>query len=374
MTTPRVSLGKDKRKGRWRADVTWPDGSRSRHLLPVRLSEDATAELAAFERDELPDIMIARTSATDIPAPRGTTTLRSMADWYLETHLPVKGASPHTAARYAPCIWSFVNYMASRHVARVNQLSTRLIEEWQLQVMRDKTKTTPSRSDIVNIRRWLGICEEAGECGELPAVKWNVPKKTRGTQHTAYPPAITAAWATALSEWRPMVGIVARWVAATGWRIADALDFRVGEIDRARGRIDRAQLKTDADLPYPLTAPLLAIIDEALAYHRQPDPGAHVFLDATRQPWDYKALYRQVNHFNKSRWAGESISFRDLRKSFATHLAMAGCPPNVLKELMGHADIKMTLGYYIDVDMGRMSEWLERGNLGNPLATPANRQ
>lgn len=31
---------------------------------------------------------------------------------------------------------------------------------------------------------------------------------------------------------------------------------------------------------------------------------------------------------------------------------------------MGHSDITMTLGYYVDVDLGRMAEWSDRYTTG----------
>ena len=220
------------------------------------------------------------------------------------------------------------------------------------------TRATPSREQVLQIRRWLRVADEYGEMRELPEIKWAIPQKRRGTQHVTHERAVIDAWLDELCRFRPQAGLIARWVDATGWRIGDAIDLRVGEVDFARGQIQREQLKTGSRLPYPITPALRVLLDTAMARHVQPKAAHHVFLNHKRHPWAYAALYRVLESL-RNRYPVE-VTFRDLRKSFGTHLAMQGCPPNVLKELMGHSDITMTLGYYVDVDMGRMAEWSQR--------------
>lgn len=255
-------------------------------------------------------------------------------------------------ARCRYCGDRYIRAEAAR-AARSGQLSGRIVQEWQM-----STRAAPSREQVLHIRRWLRIAEEHGEIRDLPEIKWLIPGKKRGQQHVAHAPAVIAAWLAALCAFRPHAGIVARWVDATGWRIGDALDLRVGEVNLASGTIQRHQLKTAGRLPYPITPVLREILAEALARHEKPEPGDHVFLNHKQHPWAYPAIYRVLESFHKRHPV--EITFRDLRKSFGTNLAMQGCPPNVLKELMGHSDIAMTLGYYVDVDMERMAEWSVR--------------
>lgn len=361
--TPIATLGRNAAKQRWHVSIKWPDGSRTRHLLGASLDDNPGAEFEAFKRDALPALIAERR-----PKSKQGALLRDVATWYLETHLPYVGRNRKTIEYYASSLYGFLAYCASRHIARAGQLSTRIIQEWQIDTMRAKGRERPQREQILHVRRWLTVAVESGEIHDLPDIKWEVPKKRKGQQHRAHAQADIAAWVAGLTAWRPAAGLVAQWVAATGWRISDVLDLRVGECDTAAKWIDRSQIKTSENLPYPITVRMADILATAL-HGRKPGPQDHVFLNHKRQPWQYPALYRVVDNFNRPRhWAGEPITFRDLRKSFGTHLAMAGCPPNVLKELMGHGDIAITLSYYVEVDRDAMRKWAESGN---PVATPS---
>jgi integrase len=343
-------------RGIWYVNVYWagPPAQRKRVSLNVPADEDPAEAVAMWRATVLPALVEAATAATPKPPGRAVgVLLRDIATWYLDTHLPYIGSKPKTIEYYRSTLWNFIGWCSTRHVARTGQLSARIVEEWQM-----STRAKPSREQVVQVRRWLRVAEEHDQIPELPPMKWVIPKKNKATQHRAHEPAVIEAWLVALEAFRPHVGLLARWVAATGWRIGDAIDLRVGEVDLSRGTIQRQQLKTSSALPYPITPALRLLLERALRRHTKPAPADHVFLSHKRQPWAYPQVLRVLVSFD-NRYPVH-ITFRDLRKSFGTHLAMAGCPPNVLKELMGHSDITMTLGYYVDVDMARMAEWSEK--------------
>ncbi len=58
-------------------------------------------------------------------------------------------------------------------------------------------------------------------------------------------------------------------------------------------------------------------------------------FDQIREFWNSAKRRANVNNF---RW-------HDLRHTFASRLVMAGVDLNVVRELMGHSDLKMTLRY-----------------------------
>lgn len=368
--TPNITTYIHQTQQIWYVNVYWPrdhDNNtppfRRRASLGIPATEDPAAKLKAFQQLALPAMVdqyqahCKNAQRPNAPHRNPGPLLRDLAAWYLETHLPYMDNAPKTISHYSATLYDFIAYANARHVARAQQLSSRLIQEWQNHSAKLKNRTGPSRDQVLHLRRFLTVCHEQGELKELPPIAWAIPKKRKGTQHQAHEREIIDPWLDGLLAWRPHAGRITQWVDATGWRIGDALDLRINEIDLARGRIDRDQLKTDANLPYPITEALRAILETALARHKDPSPKAHVFLNHKRQPWGYAQLYKVLDHYNKNHWTGDPITFRDLRKSFGTHLALQGCPPNVLRELMGHKEIALTLTYYVAVDLGRMAQW-----------------
>jgi len=365
MESPTVTTYVDKARAQWYVNVYWASTkTRKRISLGVAGDEDPGAILELFKREVLPGLIEEYDSKHgESPKPHEDpgAKLADLAEWYLQTHLPYLGRSEKTITHYAATLGSFIAYCRGRHVARAQQLSTRIIQEWQLQRAEDRANGTgPNRDQVLHVRRWLAVCEEAGEINELPPIKWDVPKKAKSKRFKAYPADVVATWLAGLESWRPKVWQVCAWTACTGWRIGDVLDLRWGEVDETADVIDRDQLKTSAGLLYPIGARMTKLLEHTKKGRKSPQRLEHVFLDHKGRPWEYQRLVKVLAHYHKSaRWDGEPISFRDLRKSFGSHRAMQGCPPNVLKELMGHQSVELTLGYYVDVDLSKMAEWLD---------------
>ena len=69
----------------------------------------------------------------------------------------------------------------------------------------------------------------------------------------------------------------------------------------------------------------------------RPRPGATAGapLDDIKKAWGHAITVARVANF----------TFHDLRHTFASNLAMRGENLNVVRELLGHADLKMTMRY-----------------------------
>lgn len=372
MDQPKIALYVDAKSQRHYVRVTWPgDRNRLRMSLGVPADQDPAEALRLFKQTVLPQLIVERAQRNAEEAEAGKPAhtragyaLRDLADWYCDVHLKFHRRAAKTEDHYRRTIYDFLAYASTRHIARTQQLSPRIFQEWQIHATDAKGRTGPSRDQMLAIRLWWTTCAECGEFPNLPELTWSVPGKTKSKRFKAYDRAVIQPWLDGLKAWRPKVWLICAWVDATGWRISDVLDLRVGEIDRKRRVIDREQLKTGAGLPWPLLPRLEELLTAALSARTDPKATDHVFVNHKGAPWGYQQLVKVLAHYHDSeRWNGPAITFRDLRKSFGTRLAMQGCPPNVLKELLGHQDVALTMRYYVDVDLDRMREWGEKQEL-----------
>jgi integrase len=88
--------------------------------------------------------------------------------------------------------------------------------------------------------------------------------------------------------------------------------------------------------------PLVDEVHDMLA--RRKRTAGFVFADAMNRAFDAKELNREIG--NACRRAGiREITCHVLRHTFASHLVMAGASLKEIQELLGHANIQMTLRY-----------------------------
>jgi len=165
-------------------------------------------------------------------------------------------------------------------------------------------------------------------------------------------------------SWAPIA-----FLANTGWSVTDAITLTTAQIKG--DRIIRQRTKTGVRLDIPLVGPLLEAVQSA-----QPDlfaqgcpatagkanatgPARHVFTrGGTKTPHSERTLLRAVQRAAIAAGLQFTPTLKLLRASYGTWLAESGASPKVLAGLMGHADINMTLRYYIGVDFDRTADFL----------------
>ena len=157
---------------------------------------------------------------------------------------------------------------------------------------------------------------------------------------------------------------MARIVLSMGLRPDDeALALRWDRIDFAAGTLTVGKSKTDAGVrTLRMTPDVRAILE----MRRASAKSEWVFQSPTRAG-------RHILKLNKAhdlvlRYTGLAFVPYDLRHTFATRLALAGCPLPTLAKLLGHASLRVVAKYVHpqQVDMDRAMEMY--GGAAQPLA------
>jgi integrase len=134
----------------------------------------------------------------------------------------------------------------------------------------------------------------------------------------------------------------------TGLRIGELLALRWEHVDLVAGvlRVRRAVWKGREGAPkngQPRDIPMTPLLIERLKAHRHLR-GPYVFCHEDGRPLTRDSLKRVLPP--ACRRAGlRPIQWHSLRHSFASQLVMAGVPLKAVQELLGHADIRMTMRY-----------------------------
>ena len=357
---PTISVVRSASKGSWLANVQWPDRKkRVRTILHVPLDQDPAKRFEEWKREVLPSILaeheaeIATTTTPDTDNP----TLAEVFNWFLETHLVHAKVTQKTIDHYARTLLSFRTFCASRHATRVQQVSWRLIQDWQIftDKHRPMTATTAPRTELSNLRY---VFEQALDARVMTVpldVKFKLPPKAKKSRYAALDMETTLAFYAALKVHAAAIFDPTWWIYLTGWLPSDFLDFRICEVNFSRNVFDHVRFKTGYEMKdYPITPEMREVIDRNLR-GRPLDSAEPIFLTPKGKRWDYFAYKKRLEYFCKQHF-DRNVCPRDLRKTFATHLAKAGENPKALKELMGHSDIETTFNYYVDVDTEELRE------------------
>lgn len=136
--------------------------------------------------------------------------------------------------------------------------------------------------------------------------------------------------------------------AKTGLRVGEIRALKKDDVDLVAKRVvvRRNIVHGVTDTPKSgksREVPLCDSVVDALKGSRHLN-GPYVFCDSRGNVLNHDVMYRKLAHYCEK--AGlRRIGFHTLRHTFASHLAMKGVPMKAIQEMLGHADIKMTMRY-----------------------------
>ena len=223
---------------------------------------------------------------------------------------------------------------AWRDLASLRAVISKAVEEGILTthpLLQLRIKTAKPRSVV----RFLSPTEEkrlrnrlASRDSELAASRASANEWRRARKRALYPTIPAGSYADHLT---PIVLLAMN----TGLRRGELLSLQWSDINmEARMLTVRSEYaKSGKQRHVPLNAEALTVLKQ---WASQADESSGVFsIVSIKSSWSTLLLTTNVENFR----------FHDLRHHFASRLVMAGVDLNTVRELLGHADLTMTLRY-----------------------------
>jgi integrase/recombinase XerD len=255
--------------------------------------------------------------------------------------LAIRGKAERTQHSYT----AYVADLARHFSKSPDLLSYEQVADWIYYLIKER-KLAPSSVNIaVNAVRFLYGTTLGRPLEELYA---RIPRVKRSTKRAhAYAVEEVEVILTAPARLRDRAFLTT--VYAGGFRLMEACTLRAREgIDRARMQL-RVDGKGAKERIVPLSARLLALLEDYWREERRGSPGSDVpwlFLGADQQGHMCKATgqniyYRAVKKSGVPRKGGIHV----LRHSFATHLIESGVEITLVQRLLGHTSLATTSRY-----------------------------
>lgn len=124
----------------------------------------------------------------------------------------------------------------------------------------------------------------------------------------------------------------------TGMRLGEILGLKWQDVDFRRGIIYLLRTKSGDKREIPMNE----LVRRALTGVRKHPSSEYIFCHKDGNP---RKTVRKSFSTAMKKSNIENFRFHDLRHTFASHLVMAGIDLNTVRELLGHADLTMTLRY-----------------------------
>jgi integrase len=145
----------------------------------------------------------------------------------------------------------------------------------------------------------------------------------------------------------------------SGCRYGELRFLRVEDFDAAAGTIRIRESKGGKPRSIPLTDEGRELLETLTAGRTG---GEHVFRRADGKPWEKSQQKRRMRDACATAKIEPEIRFNDLRHTYASLLAQRGVTLQVIAEVLGHADTRMTSRHYAHLVPSYVAETV-RANL-----------
>lgn len=315
----------------WRVDYYDPGGRRVRKDFPLKRDADAYLGkvLAAKKEGRYYDVFDVKKESL--------VTFDELAERYVENFGTQKAFA--TSKRYLLAVVK--NHFGGKLLSQISYLD--------LETYRNKRKATPAmgnkpRSDA-SVNREMALIghmlAKAAEWGMIEASPFKKGKRLMFKENNQRVRFLTEAESEALvKECLPHLKPMVQVALLTGMRRGELLGLQWEQIRNGFIYLEAGMVKSGKGRQIPLNDRAAQVLKELRQRNQLKSP--YVFCDSQG-----RRFYAVKHSFASAcRRAGlEGFRFHDLRHTFASHLVMNGVGLKAVQELLGHADMKMTMRY-----------------------------
>lgn len=340
----------DKRTGHWffRKMVTFPDGTKRRIFgVPTDYGQKDTKQ-GAIKAEEEAIKRIWQSGSTDptpptpaAPAAKEVPTVEGFAPAWL-----AKAQADNKPSTYDHKIHTLNAHILPRFgKLRLDAVTGDLVEDWRLSML-NETKLEPATVQrlLGEFRSLVSYARKKRHIAEVP--EWPTQKAPLGRPKflTFEETDRLIAAAEPMDPWKAMVIVAAR----TGLRHGELTGLQWEDVDLDGGKLSVVWNRVNGQMGTPKSGvgrevPLSNDAIRALRAIRH-KRGPFVFCSKTGKPLEHWVTDNALRLI--CRHAGMlPIGWHRLRHTFASHLAIRGVSLMAIRELLGHANFKMTLRY-----------------------------
>lgn len=270
-----------------------------------------------------------------------------MLETFIDYLITEKRFSEHTAVAYKNDITQFFSFACIETSVQLKEVTPKLIRGWMVDLLENDYEASSVNRKLSSLRTYFKWLSKEGEIDHNPMRLVNGPKMKKRLpdfvqQKALDPSGLDELFSDDFSGIRNRV--IIEFFYQTGVRVSELVDLNNSDV---HFDVVRVKGKGGKERIIPVTTSLFEWITKYRSAKKEinvVDEQAFFVLDNGKRLYP-KFVYNIVNKCLKSLTRLKKNSPHVLRHSFATHMMNNGAGLEVLKELLGHANLSATQVY-----------------------------
>ena len=269
-----------------------------------------------------------------------------MLDGFIDYLVSEKRFSEHTAIAYKKDLEQFMEHTGISAREDLNEISSRVIRGWIVQLMDDDYEPSSVNRKISSLRTFYRWMMKEGIVQENPMRLVRGPKMNKRLpvfiqKKELLPERLDEFTSDGFSGERDR--LMLEMFYQTGMRASELISLK--DRDVHSGSI-KVLGKRNKERIIPISSDLFKLIQSYRQKRQEIDPSSStLFILESGKELYPKFVYRKINSFLNQISEVKKKSPHVLRHTFATHMLNNGAGLEVLKEILGHANLSATQVY-----------------------------
>lgn len=264
-----------------------------------------------------------------------------------ETYLSAeKRYSPHTVLAYLKDLEQFFEFAGVQHENELSEISSKLIRGWLVSLIDTNYSNKSANRKLSSLRTYFNFLKRTNKVARNPLTGIVGPKSEKRLPQFANEAdmiqtdlGLVASMET--EELRDLVMV--ELLYQTGMRLSELIGLKKNDLQNSKLKVLG---KRNKERLIPLSNELNQLIQQYLNKKEKEGMISDWLINTNKGDKLYpKFVYRKINIYLGKVTELEKCSPHVLRHTFATHMLNNGAGLEVIKELLGHANLSATQVY-----------------------------
>ncbi|MCH2230899.1 MAG: tyrosine-type recombinase/integrase [Crocinitomicaceae bacterium] len=257
-----------------------------------------------------------------------------------------KRFSEHTILAYKKDVEQFASFCDIDSLEDVNEVTAKLVRAWVVDLLDQGLSTSSVNRKLSTLRTFFKWCMREGISSHNPMLL------VRGVKSKKRLPSFAQNDEMKLVNIRPLFTddfegvrdlLIFEVLYQTGIRSSELIGLKEADVS---DELIKVLGKRNKERIIPISSDLVGIIEVYREKRREIDPNPeYFFLLKSGKKLYPKLVYRKINNYLGKATGLDKKSPHVLRHTFATHMLNNGAGLEVLKEILGHANLSATQIY-----------------------------